>query len=115
MRISELAQRTGCHLETVRYYERIGLLPSPARSPSPTSSSSTGGGRVSYNGGGAPVGAQALAAAAGAPAAMAAAAEPQAMEAAPVVQQRHADANEPGRNDPCWCGSGKKYKRCHGA
>ncbi len=19
----------------------------------------------------------------------------------------------PGRNDPCWCGSGKKYKRCH--
>ncbi|MGZ6256395.1 MAG: SEC-C metal-binding domain-containing protein, partial [Candidatus Limnocylindria bacterium] len=22
---------------------------------------------------------------------------------------------KPGRNDPCWCGSGKKYKRCHGA
>jgi preprotein translocase subunit SecA len=21
----------------------------------------------------------------------------------------------PGRNDPCWCGSGKKYKKCHGA
>ena len=21
----------------------------------------------------------------------------------------------PGRNDPCPCGSGKKYKRCHGA
>jgi preprotein translocase subunit SecA len=20
-----------------------------------------------------------------------------------------------GRNDPCYCGSGKKYKRCHGA
>ncbi len=20
-----------------------------------------------------------------------------------------------GRNDPCWCGSRKKYKRCHGA
>ena len=18
-----------------------------------------------------------------------------------------------GRNDPCWCGSGKKYKDCH--
>ena len=18
-----------------------------------------------------------------------------------------------GRNEPCWCGSGKKYKRCH--
>ena len=21
----------------------------------------------------------------------------------------------PGRNDPCWCGSGKKYKKCHAA
>lgn len=20
---------------------------------------------------------------------------------------------KPGRNDPCWCGSGKKYKQCH--
>lgn len=32
MRISDLAKRTGCHLETVRYYERIGLLPEPDRS-----------------------------------------------------------------------------------
>jgi len=24
-------------------------------------------------------------------------------------------AAEPGRNDPCWCGSGVKYKKCHGA
>ena len=24
-------------------------------------------------------------------------------------------APEPGRNDPCFCGSGKKYKKCHGA
>ena len=23
-------------------------------------------------------------------------------------------AQKPGRNDPCWCGSGKKYKKCHG-
>jgi hypothetical protein len=22
---------------------------------------------------------------------------------------------KPGRNDPCPCGSGKKYKKCHGA
>ncbi|MEO8392670.1 MAG: SEC-C domain-containing protein [Chloroflexota bacterium] len=22
-------------------------------------------------------------------------------------------SNKPGRNDPCWCGSGKKYKFCH--
>ena len=25
------------------------------------------------------------------------------------VQRRYT----PGRNDPCWCGSGKKYKKCH--
>ncbi|MGH2347874.1 MAG: preprotein translocase subunit SecA, partial [bacterium] len=24
------------------------------------------------------------------------------------------DARKIGRNDPCWCGSGKKYKKCHG-
>ncbi len=23
-------------------------------------------------------------------------------------------SHEPGRNDPCWCGSGKKFKKCHG-
>ncbi len=26
----------------------------------------------------------------------------------------NADKQEPGRNDPCFCGSGKKYKKCHG-
>jgi preprotein translocase subunit SecA len=25
------------------------------------------------------------------------------------------DKEKIGRNDPCWCGSGKKYKKCHGA
>jgi MerR family mercuric resistance operon transcriptional regulator len=29
----ELAKRTGCNLETVRYYEKIGLLPEPPRTP----------------------------------------------------------------------------------
>jgi preprotein translocase subunit SecA len=24
------------------------------------------------------------------------------------------DKSKIGRNDPCWCGSGKKYKKCHG-
>ena len=23
------------------------------------------------------------------------------------------EAEHLGRNDPCWCGSGKKYKKCH--
>jgi preprotein translocase subunit SecA len=31
-----------------------------------------------------------------------------------AVQQRHVE-QKIGRNDPCWCGSGKKYKKCHGA
>jgi preprotein translocase subunit SecA len=34
----------------------------------------------------------------------------------PVVQQRRVDEHDTiGRNDPCWCGSGKKYKKCHGS
>ncbi|HYD78745.1 MAG TPA: Cd(II)/Pb(II)-responsive transcriptional regulator [Paucimonas sp.] len=32
LRIGELAKRTGTPVETVRYYEREGLLPRPARS-----------------------------------------------------------------------------------
>ena len=34
MRIGQVAAASGCHLETVRYYERIGLLPRPARTAS---------------------------------------------------------------------------------
>ncbi len=30
--IGKVAQRTGCHIETIRYYEKEGLLPSPDRS-----------------------------------------------------------------------------------
>ena len=31
------------------------------------------------------------------------------------VSQRRVDAiDQIGRNDPCWCGSGKKFKKCHG-
>ena len=29
--IGELSRRTRCNIETVRYYERIGLLPKPSR------------------------------------------------------------------------------------
>ena len=36
-------------------------------------------------------------------------------EALPVVEQRVLDeAHQVGRNDPCPCGSGKKFKHCHG-
>lgn len=34
MKIGEAAAVSGCHLETVRYYERIGLLPKPTRTGS---------------------------------------------------------------------------------
>jgi preprotein translocase subunit SecA len=29
------------------------------------------------------------------------------------VRQPVRSEKQPGRNDPCWCGSGKKYKHCH--
>jgi len=32
LQIGELANRTGCLVETIRYYEREGLLPNPVRS-----------------------------------------------------------------------------------
>ena len=36
--------------------------------------------------------------------------------ALPEVETRHVDEQDKiGRNDPCWCGSGKKFKKCHGA
>ncbi len=37
--IGSLSQRTGCNIETIRYYERIGLMPEPPR---------TAGGHRSY-------------------------------------------------------------------
>jgi len=41
----------------------------------------------------------------------------QQLQAAPLGQAAAVPAgaaSKIGRNDPCWCGSGKKYKRCHG-
>ena len=32
-----------------------------------------------------------------------------------VVKTVKRDEPKVGRNDPCWCGSGKKFKKCHGA
>jgi preprotein translocase subunit SecA len=80
---------------------------------------STRAGRVSYSGGHSAAGAGALAAAAAA-----AGTGGQAygdedggeMEALPIVEQRVVDEeHQTGRNDPCWCGSGKKFKKCHGS
>jgi preprotein translocase subunit SecA len=87
------------------------------------SGSATRAGRVSYSGGSSAVGAGAMAAAAaeagigpdGAQEAYVAAGEA-GQTIAPVVEQRVVDeTHQVGRNDPCWCGSGKKFKKCHGA
>jgi preprotein translocase subunit SecA len=40
--------------------------------------------------------------------------QPKAMAEAPGKQQPIRKGKAPGRNDPCPCGSGKKYKHCHG-
>jgi len=83
--------------------------------------SSTRAGRVSYSGGESVVGAGAMAAAAAAagvgPAGTGGFDEIDSEEEAmPVVEQRVVDdEHQVGRNDPCWCGSGKKFKKCHGA
>jgi preprotein translocase subunit SecA len=91
-----------------------GEAPAPVpRRPSQRSSSSTGGGRVSYSGGSAaaPSAVAMAEAAGGAPGE--GYAEPEPMP--PVEQRRVDEVDQIGRNDPCWCGSGKKFKKCHGA
>src|SRR3954471_12909185 len=83
------------------------------------SSSSTGG--LTYHGGGrgeAQPSALAAAAAGGVPEGIQGAAADALDEVYEEVQieQRVLDEKEQiGRNDPCWCGSGKKFKKCHGA
>jgi preprotein translocase subunit SecA len=73
---------------------------------------------LNYAGGHSAQGREAIAAAAGGAATgVAEADEEQTISPlAPVVETRRLDENEKiGRNDPCWCGSGKKFKKCHGA
>jgi preprotein translocase subunit SecA len=82
-------------------------------------SSSTGA--YSYAGGHSAAGRDAIAAAGGAsvPTGVAEAADMAAAEMeelpAPVETRRLDEHERIGRNDPCWCGSGKKFKKCHGA
>nr|MBA3383000.1 SEC-C domain-containing protein [Actinomycetota bacterium] len=54
-------------------------------------------------------------AAAGAGAATAVATPPPRSSSLPIQQQVVNEHKDVGRNDPCWCGSGKKFKKCHGA
>jgi preprotein translocase subunit SecA len=50
-----------------------------------------------------------------APAEVAATAVQESAPVAVVEQRTLTDQQRVGRNDPCWCGSGKKFKKCHGA
>jgi preprotein translocase subunit SecA len=89
----------------------------PAQPPAfAATGSSTRSGRVSYSGGHSEMGAGALAAAAAAAGAQQLGESDGELEAMPIVEQRVLDEeHQVGRNDPCWCGSGKKFKKCHGA
>ncbi len=103
------------HVEVTPVDEDGTPVPSPqARRPSPSSSSSTGGRNVTYSGGGMAQPSAVAMAAAGAGAA-ADYAELEAQAPQPVQQRRVDESEQIGRNDPCWCGSGKKFKKCHGA
>jgi preprotein translocase subunit SecA len=80
------------------------------------SGNATRAGRVSYSGGSSAAGAGALAAAAAAAGPSQEYGAEQELQAAPPVEQRVLDEeHQVGRNDPCWCGSGKKFKKCHGS
>jgi preprotein translocase subunit SecA len=98
--------------------ENGGPAPVPAFA---AAGSSTRAGRVSYSGGRSAVGAGAIASAAAAAGVSPGGVQGnggEGMEAepVPVIEQRIVDdEHQVGRNDPCWCGSGKKFKRCHGA
>ena len=96
------------HVEVQREAPNGDAAPAPAsaRSYQPGGSSTGGASRVSYSSG-VSAGAGALAAAAG---------TVEEEEVPDHVEQRRVSSDEQlGRNDPCWCGSGKKFKRCHGA
>jgi preprotein translocase subunit SecA len=90
-------------------------VPDPAAE---SSSNWVGGGGLTYSSGSST--ASALGALAGndaSPSALGVAEAPAPREEEPgaAVAQRRVDAiDQIGRNDPCWCGSGKKFKKCHG-
>jgi preprotein translocase subunit SecA len=107
--------------EFARYIFNVEVSVEPEQQAGPqwgAGQSSTATGSLNYAGGHSAQGREAIAAAAGG-ALAAGVADPEDEETInplPVVETRRLDENEKiGRNDPCWCGSGKKFKKCHGA
>jgi preprotein translocase subunit SecA len=107
--------------EFARYIFNVEVAVEPEQPAGPRwgggqNTTSTAG--LNYAGGRSAQGQEAIAAAAGTAvsAGVAEAEEEQTINPLPVVETRRLDENEKiGRNDPCWCGSGKKFKKCHGA
>jgi preprotein translocase subunit SecA len=108
--------------EFARYVFNVEVTLEPEQPAGPQwgmggqSSSTTGS--LNYTGGRSEQGQAAIAAAAagGLAGGDGEAEDEQTINPLPVVETRRLDETEKiGRNDPCWCGSGKKYKKCHGA
>jgi preprotein translocase subunit SecA len=95
--------------EVVLHLFHAELAPEEAQVLQQPAASQTTNGHLQYQHETA-AGADVIAAAGGGQAVM------QGVPSAAGVQTVVAGPNEKiGRNDPCWCGSGKKFKKCHGA
>ncbi|HKF79284.1 MAG TPA: preprotein translocase subunit SecA [Thermoleophilaceae bacterium] len=110
--------------EFARYIFNVEVEVEEQQQPTGPSWAVGGGntGSYSYAGGHAAAGQAAIAAAAGEAATVPAGAQDAADMAGdevalpqPVETRRLDEHEKIGRNDPCWCGSGKKFKKCHGA
>jgi preprotein translocase subunit SecA len=86
-------------------------IPDPAES----GSSWVGGGGLTYSSGSSTATAFSSLTAGADASALGVADAPQPDDGAAVAQRRVDAVDQIGRNDPCWCGSGKKFKKCHGA
>jgi preprotein translocase subunit SecA len=109
----------------VIFHLEVNVEPAAEADPAPAEAAPAG---VEYSGGGqeqpsaiaearaeAAAGGAAPAAAAAAAAGSGAAASADAGNGINPQTVVKTDQEKIGRNDPCWCGSGKKYKKCHGA
>jgi preprotein translocase subunit SecA len=97
-------------LQLVREAQPSAMLRAASRAPLTFSRGETAGGGAMTGVGGTPTDARGLSEGGGAPAGSRGLRPP---GPPAVAQPVHRDPKV-GRNDPCPCGSGKKYKKCHG-
>jgi preprotein translocase subunit SecA len=112
---------TAIHEEVVGTLFHVQLAPTAQVAAELTPTAPSGDGNLSYEheslAGSQAIAAAGAAAGAGAATAASASMTPVGSGGGAVgTMTRRVDENEKlGRNDPCWCGSGKKFKKCHGA